>query len=104
MSGCTNDSRIPRRKASLPMSTGSACDFASDYEMGQSPLMLEIEQRVRGSAYGATSWTTRAQAEMAAARLGLATGRCLLELGGGSGWPALFPATGSGFRVVVTDL
>lgn len=86
------------------MSTSSACDFARDYEIGQSPLMLEIEQRVRGSAYGATSWTTRAQAEAAAARLGLATGRCLLELGGGSGWPALFLATVSGCEVVVTDL
>jgi hypothetical protein len=83
---------------------GSACDFASDYEIGQSPLMLEIEQRVRGSAYGATSWTTRAQAEAAAARLGLATDLCLLELGGGSGWPALFLATVSGCEVVITDL
>jgi hypothetical protein len=72
------------------MRTGSACDFASDYEIGQSPLMLEIEELVRGSAYGATSWTTRTQAEAAAARLGLATGRCLLELGGGSGWPRYF--------------
>ena len=100
----THDSRIPPRKASLAMSTGSACNFASDYEIGQSPVMLEIEQRVRGSAYGATSWTTRAQAETAAARLGLATGRRLLELGGGSGWPALFFATVSGCEVVVTDL
>lgn len=86
------------------MSSGSACDFAGDYEIGQSPLLLEIEQRVRGSAYGATSWTTRTQAEAAAARLGLASGRCLLELGGGSGWPALFLATVSGCEVVVTDL
>src|SRR5260370_42212388 len=86
------------------MSTGSACDCASDYEIGQSTVMLEIEQRVRGSAYGATSWTTRAQAEMAAARLGLATRRCLRELGGGSGWPALFLATLSGCEVVVADL
>src|SRR5206468_8101758 len=91
-------------EATPPARSGSACDFASDYEIGQSPVMLEIEQRVRGSAYGATSWTTRAQAETAAARLGLATGRCLLELGGGSGWPALFLATVSGCEVVVTDL
>lgn len=86
------------------MSTGSACDFARDYEIGQSPLMLEIERRVRGSDYGATSWTTRAQAEAAAARLGLTTDRCLLELGAGSGWPALFLATVSGCEVVITDL
>jgi SAM-dependent methyltransferase len=90
----------PRAKPRL----GAACDFASDYEIGQSPLMLEIEQRVRGSAYGATSWTTRVQAEAAAARLGLGSGRCLLELGGGSGWPALFLAKLSGCDVIVTDL
>ena len=86
------------------MSTGSACDFARDYEIGQSPLMLEIERCVRGSDYGATSWTTRAQAEAAVARLGLTTGLCLLELGAGSGWPALFLAMVSGCEVVITDL
>jgi hypothetical protein len=58
--------------------TFSKCDFAGDYEVGQLPLMLEIEQRVRGSAYGATSWTTRAQSEATAHRLGLGTGWRLL--------------------------
>lgn len=86
------------------MITRSECDFASESEIGQSPLMLQIEQRVRGSAYGATSWTTRAQAEAAAARLGLAPGRRLLELGGGAGWPALFLASWSSCDVVITDL
>ncbi len=85
------------------MSTGAACDFARDYEIGQSPVMREIERRVRGSDYGATSWTTRAQAEAAVARLGLSTGHCLLEIGAGSGWPALFLATLSGCEVVLTD-
>ena len=82
----------------------SKCDFAGDYEVGQLPLMLEIERRVRGSAYGATSWTTRAQSEATAHRLGLGPGRRLLEIGGGAGWPALFLATLSGCRVVVTDV
>ena len=75
---------------------GAACDFARDYEIAQEPLMREIERCVRGSDYGATSWTTREQAEQAAARLGLARGQRLLELGAGSGWPALFLATLSG--------
>jgi SAM-dependent methyltransferase len=91
-------SKVPRRCA------GSGCDFASDYEIGQSPLMREIERRVRGSAYGATSWTTRVQAEATAHHLGLTSGRCLLELGAGSGWPALYLATASGCEVVITDL
>ena len=84
--------------------TGAACNFARDYEIAQEPLMREIELCVRGSDYGATSWTTRAQAEQAVARLGLVRGLRLLELGGGSGWPALFLATLSGCDVVLTDL
>jgi len=83
---------------------GAACDFARDYEIAQSPLMREIERRVRGSDYGGTSWTTREQAEQAAARLALAPGLRLLEVGAGSGWPALFLATFSGCEVVLTDL
>ena len=83
---------------------GAACNFARDYEIAQEPLMREIERCVRGSDYGATSWTTREQAEQAAARLGLVQGWRLLELGAGSGWPALFLATLSGCDVVLTDL
>ncbi len=83
---------------------GAACNFARDYEIAQAPLMREIERCVRGSDYGGTSWTTRKQAEQAAARLGLVRGLHLLELGAGSGWPALFLATLSGCDVVLTDL
>jgi SAM-dependent methyltransferase len=95
------------RMMALPLTrpcTGSECNFARDYEIGQSPLMLKIEQRVRGSAYGATSWTTRAQSEATVHRLGLGTGQCLLEIGAGAGWPALFLATLSGCDIVVTDI
>jgi len=83
---------------------GASCDFAFEYEVGKSPLMLEIEQRVRGSDYGATSWTTRAQAEATVARLGLDTGRRVLDIGSGAGWPALFLATESGCEVVLSDV
>lgn len=86
------------------MAAGAVCNFALDYEIGQAPLMREIERCVRGSDYGATSWTTREQAEQSVARLGLGRGRRLLELGAGSGWPALFLATRSGCDVVLTDL
>lgn len=83
---------------------GTACDFARDYEIAQEPLMREIEQHVRGSDYGATSWTTRKQAEEAVVRLELTPGLRLLELGAGSGWPALFMALRSGCEAVLTDL
>jgi SAM-dependent methyltransferase len=88
----------------MAVCAGAACDFARDYEIGQDPLMREIERCVRGSDYGATSWTTREQAEHAAARLALGRGDRLLELGAGSGWPSLFLATLSGCEVVLTDL
>lgn len=83
---------------------GAACNFGRDYEIAQEPLMREIERSVRGSDYGATSWTTREQAEQTAARLGLMRDLCLLELGAGSGWPALFLATLSNCDVVLADL
>ncbi len=83
---------------------GAACNFERDYEIAQVPLMREIERCVRGTDYGATSWTTRAQAEQTAARLALARGHVLLELGAGSGWPALFLSKQSGCDVVLTDL
>jgi cyclopropane fatty-acyl-phospholipid synthase-like methyltransferase len=93
-----------RACSSPPTCVGAECDFVNEYEVGQSPLMLEIEQRVRGSVYGATSWTTRAQAEATAARLRLVPGSCLLDLGSGAGWPALFVAKLTGCEVVITDL
>jgi SAM-dependent methyltransferase len=83
---------------------GAGCNFARDYELAQEPLMREIERRVRGSDYGATSWTTLEQAKQAIVRLALGHGRRLLELGAGSGWPALLFATLSGCDVVLTDL
>ncbi len=87
-----------------PACVGAECDFVNEYEIVQSPLMLEIEQCMRGIAYGGTSWTTRAQAEATAARLGLGSGRRLLDLGSGSGWPSLFFAKLTDCKVVATDL
>jgi len=91
------------------MSACHACasgerDFGRDYEIAQAPLMREIDRRVHGADYGATSWTTRAQAELAAAQLGLAPGVRLLDVGAGAGWPGLFLATQSGCELVVSDL
>jgi len=83
---------------------GAACNFERDYEIAQAPLMREIERCVRGSDYGGTSWTTRAQAGQSVARLGLVRGQRLLEVGAGSGWPALYLATLSDCDVVLTDV
>lgn len=80
------------------------CKFARDYELGRTPAMREIERRVLGTDYGATSWTTRAEAARIAEFLGLCQGVRLLEVGAGSGWPSLFLAKHTGCDAVLVDL
>jgi SAM-dependent methyltransferase len=84
--------------------TCAGAEWARDYEIAQAPLMHEIELRVRGSDYGATSWMTREQVQQSADRLSLKPGLSLLDIGAGSGWPALLLAAISGCHVVLTDL
>lgn len=83
---------------------GSACDFAREYELALAEPMLEIERKVQGGDYGASSWTTRAQADALVAALGLRPGVRLLEIGAGAGWPALPMAQQSGCDVILADL
>ena len=66
--------------------------FDADYLAAQNDLKLELERVVCGCDYGGTSWTTKTEAEHLGRLLGLGPGRRLLELGAGSGWPALFLA------------
>lgn len=94
----------PEGTCEMGSCVGSACDFAREYEFAFSAPMLEIERRVQGSDYGASSWTTLVQAETATAALGLRPGLRLLEIGAGAGWPALLMARQSGCDVVLTDL
>ena len=47
---------------------------------------------------------TLEQVQQSASRLLLKPGLCLLDIGAGSGWPALLLATQSGCDVVLTDL
>lgn len=81
-----------------------ARDFARDYQLGRLPAMRELERDVLGCDYGGTSWTTRAEAERLCALLGLRPGMRLLDLGAGSGWPALYLAGNTGCEVVLSDL
>jgi ubiquinone/menaquinone biosynthesis C-methylase UbiE len=79
-------------------------DFELDYALGQHPAMQAVEQAVCGCAYGSTAWTTRDEADLIAGALHLGPGTELLEIGAGSGWPALYLAARSGCDVVLTDL
>jgi SAM-dependent methyltransferase len=78
--------------------------FDELYVRAQSPVILSIERSVCGCDYGGTSWTTRDEAERIGAILGLRPGLRLLDLGAGSGWPALYLAKTSGCDIALVDL
>lgn len=78
--------------------------FAKDYELGRLPAMREIERRVLGCDYGATSWTTRDEATRITGLLGLRPAVRLLDVGAGSGWPGLYLAKLAGCEVVLADV
>ena len=78
--------------------------FANEYRLAQAPVMLDLERAVCGCDYGGTSWTTRGEAERMARLLDLGAGRKLLEIGAGSGWPALFLAGTTGCDATLTDV
>ena len=79
-------------------------DFDAQYRRGQLPAVQAVERAVCGCDYGGTSWATRSEAGRIAAALELAPGLRLLEVGAGSGWPALYLAGQSGCDVMLVDL
>lgn len=66
--------------------------------------MLEIEHEAMGSDYEVTSYTPRDQAREMGQLLGLRPGKCLLDVGAGSGWPGLYLARTTGCDVALVDL
>ncbi len=78
--------------------------FADEYRRAQTPVMLDLERAVCGCDYGGTSWTTRDEAERMGRLLDLGKGRKLLEIGAGSGWPALFLAGETGCDAILADV
>ncbi len=78
--------------------------FANEYRLAQTPVMLDLERAVCGCDYGGTSWTTRDEAEQMGQLLELGEGRKLLEIGAGSGWPALYLAGKTGCDATLADV
>ena len=59
---------------------------------------------VIGGDWGANGYTTMAQADTLADKLGLTAADRLLDLGSGRGWPGLYLAARTGCAVVLADL
>jgi hypothetical protein len=78
--------------------------FDQRYGAALPPVARQIERRVIGGDWGANGYTTRAQADTLADKLGLSAADRLLDIGTGRGWPGLYLAATSGCRVVLTDL
>ncbi len=69
-----------------------------------SKAMLDLERSVCGCDYGCTSWTTKEETRQISTLLGLGPQTRLLDIGSGSGWPALYLAQETGCDAVLTDL
>ncbi len=74
------------------------------YQRSQTATMLSIERAVCGCDYGGNSWTTRRQADDISAALEINPDSVLLELGAGSGWPALQMVKSTGCRATLVDM
>jgi SAM-dependent methyltransferase len=79
-------------------------EFERSYLLGRLGALREVERCVNGCDYGATSWTTRHEAERLAEWLELRSSTRLLDVGAGSGWPGLYFARITGCEVTLTDL
>ena len=78
--------------------------FSNKYRDGQTALCQEIERSVFGCVYGATSWTTKDEAEAVAAKLELGPDTRLLDVGAGTGWPSIYWAVETGCHATYLDL
>ena len=72
--------------------------------MPQHDVHRLIELSVIGADWGASGYTTLAQAQELGRLLALGPGRLLLDIGAGRGWPGLYLAATSGCSVLLTDL
>jgi ubiquinone/menaquinone biosynthesis C-methylase UbiE len=91
---------MPRSDAETALIDG----FSTEYALTGNALLQDIEQSVCGCSYGASSWTTRAEADSAIDMLGLAPGKRLLDIGTGCGWPGLYLASASGCEAMLLDM
>ncbi|MGB7860261.1 MAG: methyltransferase domain-containing protein [Acidimicrobiia bacterium] len=77
--------------------------FIDRYRTVCSAPFVRAERRVIGGEYGASGYTTMAQADRLGLELDLGPGRWLLDIGSGPGWPGAYLAKSTGCSVVLTD-
>ena len=77
--------------------------FDDRFSHVSSDVFLEIEDEVFGTDYGATSWSTTDQIGTFISEMDLKQGDRLLDIGSGSGWPALFITELTGCETVLCD-
>jgi 2-polyprenyl-3-methyl-5-hydroxy-6-metoxy-1,4-benzoquinol methylase len=82
----------------------AAATFSERYDRPASDATRELERLVIGADFGANGYTTMAQADLIAERLGLREGHRLLDVGSGRGWPGLYLAKVAECTVVLTDI
>ncbi|MDR0342695.1 MAG: methyltransferase domain-containing protein [Nocardiopsaceae bacterium] len=78
--------------------------FAERYRVAPAEVSRRVELAVIGGDWGANGYTTKAQADLLAARLGLRPEARLLDLGAGRDWPGLYLAAATGCQVVLADV
>lgn len=79
-------------------------EFDAHYALVEQPPMIEAERSVIGADYGATSFTTRRQADLLASELELEPHHHLLDVGSGTGWPGIYLAAAHGCQVTLSDV
>lgn len=78
--------------------------FDRRFSITHEPVMRRVEQRVLGSDYGGSSFTTLERANRLATALELGPGKSLLDVGSGAGWPGVYLGRITGCRVLLSDL
>ena len=81
-----------------------ACCHGKSAELARADAVRDLERSVYGCDYGGNGGTTRAEAERVSGLLELGPGVRLLDVGAGSGWPALYLAQISGCDLVMVDI
>lgn len=94
----------PRDHAEEVETTDITSEFDRHYRILGETVMLRIERAIIGSDYGASSFTTLAQADRLSELLGLEPGKLFLDIGSGTGWPGIHMARRTGSQVLLTDV